>query len=57
MFDSYIPKCVFVGAGYDRSDEMSDVNNKIYAMDEESGDYDGLVGIKEGGKRLGLWNK
>ena len=41
-------KQVSDGAGYDRLDKMSDVDNKIYEMNEEIGDDGVLVGIKEG---------
>ena len=52
MFDFYIPKQGFDGSGDYGSDEMSDFDNEIGEMDEESGDYGGLVVSKEGYKDL-----
>ena len=52
MFDFYIPKQGSDGSGDYGSDEMSDFDNEIGEMDEESGDYGGLVVSKEGYKDL-----
>ena len=46
MFNSYMPKQVSDGAGNYGYDEMSDFDNEIDAMDEESGDDGGLAGNK-----------
>ena len=52
MFDYYMTKQGSGGDGYDRSDEMSDLNIENYAMDDKSGDNGGLVVSKEGGNDL-----
>ena len=48
MLNVYIPKQGYDGAGDYGSDEMSDIDDEINAMNEESGDGSGLVGSKEG---------
>ena len=52
MLDLYIIKHGSDGAGDDGPDEISDVDNEIDTIDEESGDNGGMVGSKEGNNDL-----